>query len=116
MGGLLAVNYGSPEPPTFIIMEHKPDGATNSKPIVLVGKGVVYDTGGLSLKPSNFMDTMKSDMGGAAAVLGAMSAIAEAQLPLHIIDLSLLRTTDLVEMPLLQGMLLPFLMEQRLRY
>ena len=87
MGGLLAVNYGSPEPPTFIIMEHKPDGATNSKPIVLVGKGVVYDTGGLSLKPSNFMDTMKSDMGGAAAVLGAMSAIAEAQLPLHIIGL-----------------------------
>ena len=68
-------------------MEHKPDGATNSKPIVLVGKGVVYDTGGLSLKPSNFMDTMKSDMGGAAAVLGAMSAIAEAQLPLHIIGL-----------------------------
>lgn len=87
MGGLLAVNYGSPEPPTFIIMEHKPDGATNSKPIVLVGKGVVYDTGGLSLKPSNFMDTMKSDMGGAAAVLGAMSAIAEAQLPLHVIGL-----------------------------
>ena len=87
MGGLLAVNYGSPEPPTFIIMEHKPDGATNSKPIVLVGKGVVYDTGGLSLKPSNFMETMKSDMGGAAAVMGAMSAIAEAKLPLHVIGL-----------------------------
>ena len=87
MGGLMAVNYGSPEPPTFIIMEHKPDDATNSKPIVLVGKGVVYDTGGLSLKPSNFMDTMKSDMGGAAAVLGAMSSIAEAKLPLHIIGL-----------------------------
>jgi|TARA_B110001452_G_scaffold166860_1_gene139349 leucyl aminopeptidase len=87
MGGLLAVNYGSPEPPVFIIMEHKPKNATNEKPLVLVGKGVVYDTGGLSLKPSNFMDDMKSDMGGAAAVIGAMSAAAEANLPVHIIGL-----------------------------
>lgn len=87
MGGLLAVNYGSPEPPVFIIMEHKPKEATNSQPIVLVGKGVVYDTGGLSLKPTNFMDDMKSDMGGAAAVLGTMSAIAEANLPVHVIGL-----------------------------
>lgn len=87
MGGLLAVNTGSPEPPTFIIMEHKPKEATNEKPIVLVGKGVVYDTGGLSLKPSNFMDTMKSDMGGAAAVIGTMSAVAEANLPVHVIGL-----------------------------
>jgi len=87
MGGLLAVNTGSPEPPTFIIMEHKPKNATNDQPIVLVGKGVVYDTGGLSLKPSNFMDTMKSDMGGAAAVIGTMSAVAEANLPVHVIGL-----------------------------
>ena len=87
MGGLLAVNYGSPEPPVFIIMEHKPKNATNEKPLVLVGKGVVYDTGGLSLKPSNYMDDMKSDMGGAAAVIGAMSAAAEANLPVHIIGL-----------------------------
>ena len=87
MGGLLAVNYGSPEPPVSIIMEHKPKNATNGKPLVLVGKGVVYDTGGLSLKPSNYMDDMKSDMGGAAAVIGAMSAAAEADLPVHIIGL-----------------------------
>ncbi len=87
MGGLLAVNTGSLEPPTFIIMEHKPKNATNDQPIVLVGKGVVYDTGGLSLKPSNFMDTMKSDMGGAAAVIGTMSAVAEANLPVHVIGL-----------------------------
>ena len=87
MGGLLAVNYGSPEPPVFIIMEHKPKNATNEKPLVLVGKGVVYDTGGLSLKPSNYMDDMKSDMGGAAAVIGVMSAAAEANLPVHIIGL-----------------------------
>lgn len=87
MGGLLGVNFGSVEPPTFTIMEYKGENASNEKPIVLVGKGVVYDTGGLSLKPSNFMDTMKSDMGGAAAVIGTMSAIAEAKLPVHVIGL-----------------------------
>ena len=87
MGGLLGVNYGSVEPPTFTIMEYKGEGTKNEQPIVLVGKGVVYDTGGLSLKPSNFMDTMKSDMGGAAAVIGTMSAIAEAKLPVHVIGL-----------------------------
>lgn len=87
MGGLLAVNAGSIDEPTFTIMEHKPAGAKNEKPIVLVGKGVVYDTGGLSLKPSNFMDTMKSDMGGAAAVIGAMAAIAKNNLPIHVIGL-----------------------------
>ncbi len=92
MGGLLAVNYGSVEPPAFIIMEHKPENATNEQPIVLVGKGVVYDTGGLSLKPTNFMDDMKSDMGGAAAVIGTMSAVAEAKLPVHVIGL--VPTTD----------------------
>ncbi len=87
MGGLLAVNKGSIDPPTFIIMEHKPKNAKNKKPIVLVGKGVVYDTGGLSLKPSTSMDEMKSDMGGSAAVIGTMSAAAKENLPLHIIGL-----------------------------
>ena len=77
MGGLLAVNKGSIDPPTFNIMEWKPKGATNNKPIVLVGKGIVYDTGGLSLKPTpNSMDIMKCDMGGSGAVVGTMYAIA----------------------------------------
>lgn len=88
MGGLLAVNRGSIVPPTFNILEWNPTDAKNKKPIVLVGKGVVYDTGGLSLKPtSNSMDFMKSDMGGAATVIGAMYAIAKAKLPLHVICL-----------------------------
>ena len=88
MGGLLAVNRGSIQPPTFTIMEHIPKKALNKKPIVLVGKGVVYDTGGLSLKPTaNSMDKMKSDMSGAALVSAAMYAIAKMQLPLHIIAL-----------------------------
>lgn len=88
MGGLLAVNYGSIEPPTFSIMEWKPEGHVNAQPIVLVGKGVVYDTGGLSLKPTpNSMDFMKSDMAGAAAVVGAMCGAASLKLPLHIVGL-----------------------------
>jgi leucyl aminopeptidase len=88
MGGLLAVNKGSIDPPTFSIMEWKPKGAKNKKPIVLVGKGVVYDTGGLSLKPTpNSMDMMKCDMGGAAAVIGALYAISKNELPYHVIGL-----------------------------
>ena len=63
MGGLLAVNLGSPQPPTFSVMEWKPRNAVNKKPFVLIGKGVVYDTGGMSLKPTtNSMDYMKCDM------------------------------------------------------
>ncbi|MEZ5018048.1 MAG: leucyl aminopeptidase family protein [Flavipsychrobacter sp.] len=88
MGGLLAVNRGSLTPPTFTIMEHKPRKVVNKQPIVLVGKGVVYDTGGLSLKPTaGSMDRMKSDMSGSALVSGAMYAIAKMQLPIHVIAL-----------------------------
>lgn len=88
MGGLLAVNRGSIDPPTFTIMEWKPKNAKNKKPYVLVGKGVVYDTGGLSLKPTaNSMDEMKCDMAGAAAVGCTMYAIAKANLPVHVIGL-----------------------------
>ena len=88
MGGLLAVNQGSVDEPTFSIMEYKPKNAKNKKPYVLVGKGVVYDTGGLSLKPTpNSMDLMKCDMAGAAAVGCTMYAIAKAKLNVHVIAL-----------------------------
>lgn len=88
MGGLLAVNQGSETPATFTIIEYKPKNAINKKPYVLVGKGVVYDTGGLSLKPTaHSMDIMKSDMGGAACMAGALHAIALNKLPVHIIGL-----------------------------
>jgi leucyl aminopeptidase len=87
MGGLLAVNKGSIDPPVFIVMEHKPKGAINKKPYVFVGKGVVYDTGGLSLKPAEGMMTMKCDMGGAAAVAGALYSISKAELPIWVIGL-----------------------------
>ncbi len=88
MGGILAVNKGSVDPPTFSILEWKPENPVNDKPYVLVGKGVVYDTGGLSLKPTpDSMDYMKCDMSGAAAVAGAFHAIAKAGLPVHVIGL-----------------------------
>ncbi len=88
MGGLLAVNYGSIDPPTFTVLEWKPKNAKNKHPIILVGKGVVYDTGGLSLKPTpNSMDTMKSDMAGAAAVIGTFCNIAALDLQLHVVGL-----------------------------
>ncbi len=88
MGGLLAVNKGSTTPPTFNILEWSPKNAKNKKPIVLVGKGIVYDTGGMSLKSTpNSMDMMKCDMAGAATVVGTISAIAKSNLPLNIIAL-----------------------------
>ncbi len=88
MGGLLGVNQGSIDPPTFNILEWKPKNAKNKKPIILVGKGVTYDTGGLTLKPTpGSMDSMKCDMAGAAAVSGILYAVSKMNLPIYIIGL-----------------------------
>ncbi len=88
MGGLMAVNKGSQLPPTFSILTYKPDNAINDNPIVLVGKGVVFDTGGLSLKPTpNSMDYMKCDMAGAALVGSVLHGVASMNLPLYVIGL-----------------------------
>jgi leucyl aminopeptidase len=81
---LLAVNRGSENPPSFIVMEYKPETPPVKK-IGLVGKGVTFDTGGLSIKPSANMHYMKTDMGGAAAVMGAIEMAAKLKLPIHII-------------------------------
>lgn len=87
MGGLLAVNRASEVPPRFIVLEWKPSQTRLDKPIVLIGKGVTYDTGGLSIKPSEGMEYMKCDMAGGAAVLGAFIAAARQNLDLHLIGL-----------------------------
>ncbi len=87
MGGLLAVNKGSVDPPTFTIMEYKPEKPINDKPYIFVGKGVVYDTGGMNIKTGNFMNDMKSDMAGGATIATAVYAIARAKLPVHVIGL-----------------------------
>ena len=84
MGSFLAVAKGSREAPKFIIVEHN-KGPKNKKPIVLVGKGITFDAGGISIKPSSDMDEMKYDMGGAATVLGVMKTVGELNLPLNII-------------------------------
>ena len=82
---LLAVSKGSEKPPVGIILEYKPENAT--KKVGLVGKGVTFDTGGISIKDSSNMHLMKSDMGGAAAVLGTIELAAKLQLPVHIIGI-----------------------------
>ncbi len=88
MGGLLAVNRGSLEPPTFVVLTWQPDNAVNTRPVILVGKGVMFDTGGLSLKSTkDSMDQMKSDMAGAAAVVGAFEALARLDIPLYVVGL-----------------------------
>lgn len=89
---LLAVNQGSPTPPYFIVMEYQPTSGKADRKVGLVGKGVTFDTGGLSIKPSGNMHLMKSDMGGAAAVLGTMEMAAKLQLPVHLIGI--VPTTD----------------------
>jgi leucyl aminopeptidase len=85
MGALLAVAQGSAEPPCLIEMSYQ--GGNNSKPIVLVGKGITFDSGGLSLKPANAMDEMKYDMAGAASVFGAIKACALLKLPINVVGL-----------------------------
>ncbi|GAB3263280.1 leucyl aminopeptidase [Kineosporia babensis] len=81
-GGLIAVGQGSSRPPRLVRLDYKPAGATTH--VALVGKGITFDSGGLSIKPAANMDDMKSDMSGAAAVLHAVAAIAELGLPIQV--------------------------------
>jgi leucyl aminopeptidase len=85
MGGILGVAQGSEQEPRLIVIEHRPKKPKKS--IVLVGKGVTFDSGGISLKPAKGMEAMKSDMAGAATVLGVMRAVAELELPLKVVGL-----------------------------
>ena len=87
MGVLLGVARGSAEPPAFIIVEHAPEGTADQAPLVLIGKGVTFDSGGISIKPVEGMEEMKDDMAGGAAVLGAMQAIGRLGIPVRTIAL-----------------------------
>jgi leucyl aminopeptidase len=86
MGAFLGVAQGSAEPATFIVMEHNP-GSEDLDSVVLVGKGITFDTGGISLKPVDKMDRLRGDMAGGAVVLAAMVAIGRLGLPLHVVGL-----------------------------
>ena len=87
LGALLSVSEGSEAPPVLIIAEHKPANNPSGLTVGLVGKGVTFDTGGLSIKPSTSMHLMKSDMGGAAAVLGTIEVAAKLNLPIHVVGI-----------------------------
>lgn len=88
LGALLSVSQGSEKPPVLIIADYIPTGRSENWPVVgLVGKGVTFDTGGISIKTSNNMHLMKSDMGGAAAVLGTVELAAKLHLPVHLIGI-----------------------------
>jgi leucyl aminopeptidase len=84
MGAFVSVTKGSIEPPKFIIASYK---GKNSRPVVLIGKSITFDSGGISLKPSEGMEKMKYDMAGGAAVLGVMKAVSELRLPIHLIGI-----------------------------
>jgi len=85
MGSLLCVAQGTPQEPRLVALEYR--GAGDARPIVLAGKGVCFDTGGISIKPAPGMEWMKYDMSGAAGVLGAMEAIARLKLPINVVGL-----------------------------
>lgn len=86
MGCFLAVTQGSVEPPRFIVLEHR-GGKAGKPPVVLVGKGITFDTGGISLKDPGAMDEMKYDMSGSAAVLSCLTLVAELRLPINVVGL-----------------------------
>ncbi|CUU10214.1 leucyl aminopeptidase [Candidatus Kryptobacter tengchongensis] len=86
MGGLLAVNSGSAKPPRFIIMEYNGNPRSKER-YVIVGKGITFDSGGISIKPAQGMDEMKMDMSGAAAVIATMEAVARLKLPVNLVGL-----------------------------
>ncbi len=85
MGALLAVARGSRQPPKLIVLEYR--GLKDEKPVALVGKGITFDSGGISIKPADKMDEMKFDMCGAASVLGTLAACAELQLPVNVVGI-----------------------------
>jgi leucyl aminopeptidase len=86
MGSLLSVTRGTAQPPQFIVLQYQGAGA-KAAPVVLVGKGVTFDSGGISLKPGEAMDEMKYDMCGAASVLGTLRAVAELGLKLNVVGI-----------------------------
>ncbi len=88
MGGILAVGQGSANPPRLVVLEHKPKGKRKlAPPVCIVGKGITFDSGGISLKPGAGMEYMKHDMSGAAAVVGTLRACALLEIPVHVIGI-----------------------------
>ncbi len=87
MNGVLAVGLGSQHPPRLMVLEYKPTGAKQRKPLLVVGKAITFDTGGISIKPAEKMQRMTNDKGGGAVVLGLMYAAARLRLPVHLVGI-----------------------------
>lgn len=87
MGAFLSVTRGSEEPPVFLELRYNGAADHDAAPVCLVGKGITFDSGGISLKPGSKMDEMRADMGGAACVAGAIAALAELRVPVNVIGL-----------------------------
>src|ERR1043166_6500654 len=87
MGGILAVGQGSENPPRMIVLEHRPPRASKSEPLLIVGKAITFDTGGISIKPADHMQDMIFDKCGAMAVIGAMLAVARPQPPIPVVGI-----------------------------
>ncbi len=85
-GGLLAVSLGATNPPRMVVLSYRPAGATRT--LALIGKGIIFDSGGLSIKPASAMETMKTDMSGAAVVFGTMRAIATLGLKVNVVGIA----------------------------
>lgn len=87
-GAILGVGQGSVNPPCLVVLEHRPRGGAGKKPLLFVGKGVTFDTGGISLKPGANMHHMKGDMGGASAVIAALGACADLKVPVPVVGIA----------------------------
>jgi leucyl aminopeptidase len=85
LNALVGVAKGSDEPPRLIVLEYRPEKPVNDRPILLVGKTLTFDSGGISLKPADKMELMKGDMSGGAAVLGTILSVADLGLPVHVV-------------------------------
>lgn len=84
MGSFLSVGRGSQEPSVFLELTYNGTGSDDTKPVCLIGKGITFDSGGISLKPGSKMDEMRADMGGAACVAGTVAALAELKVPVNV--------------------------------
>lgn len=90
MGAILGVGRGSERPPRMLIVRYRGAGAASARPIALVGKGITFDTGGISIKPSQNMENMRMDMSGAASVMGATLSLAQSEAPVHVVAVAAL--------------------------
>jgi leucyl aminopeptidase len=88
MGGIIGVNQGSPKEARLLVLEHRPKGSENEKPVVIVGKGIIFDTGGINLKPTGYIEDMQLDMAGAAATIGLFQLLKKLDIKVPVVGIT----------------------------